>query len=186
MVFWANTRNKTDHTMWKGMENCARKWCLFLCTILFEVTWVFWKMCRVSLWSVLLKRIFIHKEHELVVSPYEADNAEFTTYISTEPSKYVKLYVIAKSNPNHREMAEQSSLCSLPTGSETSNQKSENVESFATSITTNDPSFVMIGFIKTQLHPQGTWTCVIPLWGWQCGIYHLYFYRASKIREFAY
>ena len=31
--------------MWKGMENWARKCCLFLCTILFEVTWVFWKMC---------------------------------------------------------------------------------------------------------------------------------------------
>ena len=44
MVFEANTRNKTEHTMWKGMENCARKWCLFLCTILFEVTWPFWKM----------------------------------------------------------------------------------------------------------------------------------------------
>ena len=29
VVFWANTRNKTDHTMWKGIENCARKWCLF-------------------------------------------------------------------------------------------------------------------------------------------------------------
>ena len=24
--------------MGKGMENCARKWCLFLCTIVFEVT----------------------------------------------------------------------------------------------------------------------------------------------------
>ena len=39
LVFWANTCNKTDHTMWKSIENCARKWCLFLCTILFEVTW---------------------------------------------------------------------------------------------------------------------------------------------------
>ena len=45
MVFEANTRNKTEHTMWKGLENCARKWCLFLCTILFEVTWALWKMC---------------------------------------------------------------------------------------------------------------------------------------------
>ena len=45
MVFEATTRNKTEHTMWKGIENCARKWCLFLCTILFEVTWAFWKMC---------------------------------------------------------------------------------------------------------------------------------------------
>ena len=33
--------------MWKGIENCARNLCLFLCTyylVLFEVTWVFWKM----------------------------------------------------------------------------------------------------------------------------------------------
>ena len=37
MAFEANTRNKTEHTMWKGMDY-ARKWCLFLCTILFEVT----------------------------------------------------------------------------------------------------------------------------------------------------
>ena len=120
-------------------------------------------MTRVSLWSVLLKRIFIHKEHELVVSPYEADNAEFTTYISTEPPKYVKLHFITESNPNLCEMTEQSSLCSLPTGSETSNQKSENVKSFATPMSTNNPSFVLIGCIKTQLHPQGTWTCGIPL-----------------------
>ena len=57
-------------------------------------------MTRVSLWSVLLKRNFIHKEHELVLSPYEADNVEFTTYISTEPPKYVKLHINAESNPN--------------------------------------------------------------------------------------
>ena len=31
--------------MLKGMENCARKWCLFLCTILFMVTLAFGKMC---------------------------------------------------------------------------------------------------------------------------------------------
>ena len=37
MVFEATTRNKTGHTMWKGMENCARKWCPFLCSILVEV-----------------------------------------------------------------------------------------------------------------------------------------------------
>ena len=47
MVFEANTRNKTDHTMWKGIENCARKWCLFLNTIWFEVTCAFWNMCLV-------------------------------------------------------------------------------------------------------------------------------------------
>ena len=48
MVFEATTRNKTEHTMWKGIENCARKWFLFLCTILFDVTWPFCKMCRIS------------------------------------------------------------------------------------------------------------------------------------------
>ena len=36
--------------MWKGIENCARKWCLFLCTILFQVSWAFWKMwCSLTL-----------------------------------------------------------------------------------------------------------------------------------------
>ena len=44
MAFEANTRNKTEHTMWKGMETCSRKWHLFLCTILFEVTWIFCMM----------------------------------------------------------------------------------------------------------------------------------------------
>ena len=44
MVFEATTRNKMKHIMWKSMKNCARKWCLFLCTILFEVTWAFGKM----------------------------------------------------------------------------------------------------------------------------------------------
>ena len=47
MVLEANTRNKTEHTMWKGSENCAIKWCLFLCTVLFEVTCAFSKMWRV-------------------------------------------------------------------------------------------------------------------------------------------
>ena len=31
-------------TKWKGMEDCARKWYVFLCTILFEVTWAFCNM----------------------------------------------------------------------------------------------------------------------------------------------
>ena len=96
-----------------------------------------------------------------------------------------KCMLLLKVTTNLCKINEQSSLCLLPTGSETSNQKSENVKSFATPISTNDPSFIMIGCIKTQLHPQGTWTCGIPLWGWQCGIYHLYIYRAFKISEFA-
>ena len=47
MVFEATTRNKMKHIMWKSMKNCGWKWCLFLCTILFEVTCVFFKMCFV-------------------------------------------------------------------------------------------------------------------------------------------
>ena len=86
-----------------------------------------------------------------MVSPYEADNAEFTIYISKEPSN-VKLHVIAENNPNLCEMTEQSSLCSLPTSSETSNQKSENIKSFVMPMPTNDPIFVMIRFTKTPLH----------------------------------
>ena len=98
-----------------------------------------------------------------MVSPYEADNAELTTYISKEPSKYVKWHVIAESNPNLCERTEQSSLCSLPTGSETSNQKSENVKSFVKPMPTNDPIFIMIRFIKTPLHDEKLQTCSIPL-----------------------
>ena len=44
IVFEANTLNKMEHTLWKGIECCARKWCLFLCTILFEVAWAIYKM----------------------------------------------------------------------------------------------------------------------------------------------
>ena len=46
--------------MWKGMDNCSRKWCLLLCTILFQVTWAFWKMwnayleCFCFLWWTLM------------------------------------------------------------------------------------------------------------------------------------
>ena len=29
MVFEANTHNKTEHTMWKDMENCARKFLVY-------------------------------------------------------------------------------------------------------------------------------------------------------------
>ena len=46
MVFEANTRNKTKHTMLKGMANCTknRKRRLILRTILFDITWAFGKM----------------------------------------------------------------------------------------------------------------------------------------------
>ena len=43
-VFKANTPNKMDHTMWKSMKNCARKWCRKLCAFLFAATWAFGKM----------------------------------------------------------------------------------------------------------------------------------------------
>ena len=45
MVFEANTRSKKEDTTWKAMKNWVRKCYIFLCTINFEVTWPFWKMC---------------------------------------------------------------------------------------------------------------------------------------------
>ena len=40
--YWnANTCNKIDYIMSKGMKNCARKRYLLMCTILFEVTFPF-------------------------------------------------------------------------------------------------------------------------------------------------
>ena len=36
-----------DHTMWKSIKNCARKWCPKLCAFLFAATWAFGKMCLI-------------------------------------------------------------------------------------------------------------------------------------------
>ena len=72
MVFEATTRNKTEHTMWKGIENCARIWCLFMCTILFEVTWVFWKMwCAILILNQSKEApniTWLNKNHSNVIS----------------------------------------------------------------------------------------------------------------------
>ena len=61
------------------------------------------------------------------------------------------------------EMIEQCSRCSLPTGSGTSDQKSENVKSCVTPMPTNNPIFVIIRFIKTPLHYEKLRTWVTPL-----------------------
>ena len=45
-VFQANTPNKNDYAKWKSIKSCAQKWCQKLCAFLFEVTWVYGKMCR--------------------------------------------------------------------------------------------------------------------------------------------
>ena len=70
---------------------------------------------------------------------------------------------MAENSYHLREMVEQCSRCSLPTGSEASDQKSENVKSFVMPMPTNDPIFVMIRFIKTPLHDEKLQTCSIPL-----------------------
>ena len=61
-------------------------------------------------------------------------------------------------------MTEQSSRCLLPMDAKALNKKSENVKLLATSMTTYDPIFVIIGCFKTQLFPQKPWTCAIFLW----------------------
>ena len=60
-------------------------------------------------------------------------------------------------------MTKQCSRCSLPTGSEASDQKSENVKSCAMPMLTYDLIFVIIHWIKAQLFAQETWTRVITL-----------------------
>ena len=77
--------------------------------------------------------------------------------------KYGKQHLMAENSYHLREMIEQCSRCSLPTGSGTSDQKSENVKSFVTPMPTNDPIFVMIRFIKTPLHYEKLRTGVTPL-----------------------
>ena len=77
---------------------------------------------------------------------------------------------MAENSYHLREMIEQCSRCSLPTGSGTSDQKSENVKSCVTPMPTNDPIFVMIRFIKTPLHYENLRTCSIPLQYWKCKI----------------
>ena len=51
VVSQANTPNKMDHSKWKSIKNCARKWCRKFCAFLFEVTWAFGKMCS-GCWPV--------------------------------------------------------------------------------------------------------------------------------------
>ena len=41
MVFEANTRSKKEDTTWKAMKSLVRKCYIFMCTINFEVTWLF-------------------------------------------------------------------------------------------------------------------------------------------------
>ena len=53
----ANTRNKTNQTVWKSIKNWAKKWCQKLCTFLFEVTFAFGKMCYIFYWKVVASKI---------------------------------------------------------------------------------------------------------------------------------
>ena len=58
MVSEANTRIKKEDTTWKAMKSWARKCYIFLCTINFEVTWSFWKMCKVYALVNISARLF--------------------------------------------------------------------------------------------------------------------------------
>ena len=77
--------------------------------------------------------------------------------------KYGKQHLMEENSYHLREMIEQCSRCSLPTGSGTSDQKSENVKSSVTPMPTNNPIFVIICFIKTPLHYEKLRTWVTPL-----------------------
>ena len=102
------------------------------------------------------------KNYELVVSPCNTENARFLNIFKWHP-KYGKQHLMAENSYHLREMIEQCSRCSLPTGSGTSDQKSENVKSCVTPMPTNNPIFVIIRFIKTPLHYEKLRTWVTPL-----------------------
>ena len=95
-------------------------------------------------------------ERELVSSAYEAYAARIPLKNFAAPQKYGKLHVIAENSHNHPEMTEQCSRCSLPTGSEASDQKSENVKTCEMPMPTSTPIFIVISCIKTQLQEHGT------------------------------
>ena len=69
---------------------------------------------------------------------------KFPSNIFTEPPKYVKLHVMAENSENRPEITEPCSRCSLPTGLEASDQKSENVKSCVMHMPTYHLIFVII------------------------------------------
>ena len=121
-------------------------------------------MTRFSLSLVALKHNYFPKNHEPVPSSCENTAIDFLLHtffkhIQNTGKCILKVEIVTY----QREMTEQSSRCSLPTGAKASDQKSENVKSLAMSMTTYDPIFVIIGRIKPQLFPQKPRTCAIPL-----------------------
>ena len=85
-----------------------------------------------------------------------------STFFKRHP-KWGKKHLMAENSYHLWEMVEQCSRCSLPTGSEASDQKSENVKSFVKPMPTNDPIFITIRCIKTPLHDEKLQICSIPL-----------------------
>ena len=121
----------------------------------------------------------------LCYHPTKLTLPKFCSNIFTEPPKYVKLHVMAENSENRPEITEPCSRCSLPTGLEASDQKSENVKSSATPMTTYHPIFIIIGRVKMQLFPQKLWTCSNPLQS--CGNWNFapFLHGGLKIRETA-
>ena len=99
MVFEATTRNKMKHNMWKGIENCARKWCLFLCTILFEVTRHFVK-CDMWDWYPVITRVeFIKLQYS--ISPGTFWRLPVNWVITFPPCSWSKISKFRNNNPKH-------------------------------------------------------------------------------------
>ena len=93
---------------------------------------------------------------ELVSSAYKADTAMIPSKKFTKPPKYVKMHVIAENSHDHPEMTKQCLRSSLPTGSEASDQKSENVKTCEMPMPTSTPIFIVIGCIKKLHQGHGT------------------------------
>ena len=102
-VFGANTSNKAEHSIWKGLKNWARKLFLFSCSVLFEVSWAFWKMCltlkhQISITCLLIPQPLSHYLHG--ENPYYCRNLWKVLVLLFIISEYLRRSNVYRRRPN--------------------------------------------------------------------------------------
>ena len=90
-----------DHTMWKQMKNCARKWCQNLRPFMFEVICVPGKMCHIIKDSKMPDKIGRHKEKQC--SPLSSYSIHYLSHRMSH-CKCI-LYVNCKSTSGRRKVS---------------------------------------------------------------------------------
>ena len=118
--------------------------------------------CKISIEIIQTPRSWHGVEQLRLYSTNFHHMQDSSTFFKRHP-KCGKKHLMVENCYYLMEMIEQCSRCWLPTGSETPDQKSENVKSCVTPMPTNNPIFVIIRFIKTPLHYEKLRTWVTPL-----------------------